>query len=117
MWSRARATTRSAALTSIDNQQRSILHGGKRTTRQGLAGARSALPADLQSAFAATLRRRPSARREDGPRNRGTLFRLLKESDRRRNSGAAPAARRRIGIARAHRRHVPRRENQCHGET
>ena len=64
----------------------------------------------------AALRQGSRARREARGRGRRNLFRLFQEPDHRRNPGLAAAACPGVGLARAHRRHVPRREDQHLGE-
>ena len=56
------------------------------------------------------------ARREADGRGRGTLSRLLQEPHHRRDPAAPAATGRGVGPARAHRRHVPRRQDQRHRE-
>ncbi len=58
----------------------------------------------------------PRTRRATGRRGRRGLSRLFQEPDHRRDPEAAAAAGRGVGAARAHRRHVPRRQDQCLGE-
>ena len=66
----------------------------------------------LQQLFAADAARGERLTR----RGRGPLSRLLEEPRHRRDAAAAAAARRGVGPARAHRRHVPRRQDQRHRE-
>ena len=59
----------------------------------------------------------PEARRADDGRGGGPLPGLLEESHHRRNPQAPAATGRGIRPARAHRRHVPGREDQHHGKS
>ena len=82
----------------------------------GLAGPLEPSSRGQGPASAQAVRGRRQARRAHDAGGRRPLPRLLQEPHHRRDAAAAARARRAVRPARAHRRHVPRRQDQRHRE-